>query len=353
MPKFSPPDLVRLGIALLVAGGMEEDHAARVAETLVEAELLGHVSHGLDLLPRYIDEIDTARMRGRGEPDTIADHGPTVLWDGGMLPGPALVTRAIDLGLDRMRAFGLATIVVRRCHHTACLAAYLQRATRHGALILLTSSSAGGKAVAPFGGLRGTYSTDPVGCGIPTTGDPILVDVSLASVSMNVCRQFLDRGERLPGPWLLDREGNPTDDPAAVRAGGGTVMPLGGPDLGYKGFALALIMEALTSGLAGHGRSTSPQPGECTVFVLLLDPDRFGGGAHLMREMAFQAAAARDASVPGGVPVRIPGERALGLRRKALAEGLEVPSTVLEKLAGRAAAHGIAFPTALSAEGAA
>lgn len=347
MPRFQPPDLVRLGASLLARGGMDEDHAERVAYTLVEADLLGHVSHGLDLLGRYIDEIDTPRMRGRGEPETIADHGPTVLWDGHMLPGPALVTRAIDLGLERLKQFGLASIVVRRCHHTACLAAYLMRATDHGALILLASSTPSGTSVAPFRGLKGTYSTDPVGCGIPTSGDPILVDVSLASVSMNVCRQYLDRAERLPGKWLLDEQGNPTDDPAVVRRGGGTVMPLGGPDLGYKGFALALMMEALTSGLAGHGRSTAPVPGENTVFVLLVDADRFGGGAHLAGEMAFQVEAAHAASIPGATPVRIPGERALSLRRKAFAEGLDVPAPIVSELARRAEAGGIKFPAAI------
>jgi LDH2 family malate/lactate/ureidoglycolate dehydrogenase len=330
---------------------MEADYANRVASARVEADLLGHTSHGLDLLARYVDEIGTPRMRGSGVPEVIADNGSSLLWDGGMLAGPALVTLAIDAGLERLPQYGLVTVVVRHCHHTASLAAYLQRATDQGALILLASSSPGGTAVAPFRGRKGTYSTDPLACGIPTSGDPILIDLSLASVSANVCRQFADRGEKLPGQWLLDSNGQPTDDPRVVRGGGGSIMPLGGTDLGYKGFALALILEALTSGLAGHGRSNKPPQGENTVFVMLIDPDRYGGAAHLRHEMGWLVERCREASIPGAAPVRIPGERALATRRDAFANGLHVPEPIVEDLTARARANGLAFPPEFASAG--
>src|SRR5215470_5728572 len=98
--------LIELGAALLEAGGLEPRHARRLADSLVAADLLGHGSHGIRLLPRYLDELRDGRMAAAGDPELIADHGASLLFDGRMLPGPVVVTHAASIALDRVARHG-------------------------------------------------------------------------------------------------------------------------------------------------------------------------------------------------------------------------------------------------------
>jgi L-lactate dehydrogenase len=214
--------------------------------------------------------------------------------------------------------------------------------------MLIASSNPWARLVAPFGGVRAVYSPNPIAAGIPTAGDPILVDFSASTVAANVVQEHRARGEPLAGPYLLDAEGRPTRDPGALAGERpGAILPLGGLDLGHKGFGLGVIVEALTAGLSGHGRSSAPAVTTNTVFILLLEPGAFGGREFLRREMGGLVEACH-AAAGGGGAVRLPGERALAHRRRALAEGVEVPPALLDELRRRAAALGVPPPAALA-----
>ena len=114
-------------------------------------------------------------------------------------------------------------------------------------------------AVVPHGGLTPFITPNPIAAGLPTSGDPMLVDVSTSITSMGYARQQMLAGKQLPGAWLIDAEGNPTADPGVLfNEPKGALLPLGGLDAGHKGFALALLIEAMTAGLAGHGRADPP-----------------------------------------------------------------------------------------------
>ena len=163
------------------------------------------------------------------------------------------------------------------------------------------------------------------------------MDIS-ASTTTNGLVGRLNRagnGERLPGPWLVDNRGNATDDPAAFVADPpGAILPLGGMDLGHKGFALALLVEALTSALAGHGRADGESRWGASVFIQLIDPGAFGGREAFARETGWLADACRTAPVKPGAPaVRMPGELALKLREQRLAEGVPLHAEILPSLA--------------------
>ncbi len=157
---------------------MPADRAADVAAILVEGDLLGHTTHGISLLHTYLTDIESGSMHTEGEPGLIADHGAAVTWDGHKLPGPWLVLRAMDLATDRARRYGTGTVAIRRSHHIACLAAYLERAADRGLMMLLFSSAPNAATVAPYGGSRGVFSPNPVAAGFPTETSPVLVDVS-------------------------------------------------------------------------------------------------------------------------------------------------------------------------------
>ena len=181
-PRHAPATLVALATRLLAAVGVASDRAALIGELLVEADLMGHTTHGLALLPGYLDELAAGTMTAAGEPAVVRDTGPCLTWDGRRLPGVWLTAAAIDTALPRARRYGTATVVIRRSHHIACLGAFLTRATNQGMMILIASSDPSVSSVAPFGGTTAIFTPDPFAIGIPTPGDPILIDTSASTI---------------------------------------------------------------------------------------------------------------------------------------------------------------------------
>ena len=346
MPRAAASDLERFACALLVRAGMPQARAADVASILVEGDLMGHSTHGLQLLPGYLAEATSGSMRLEGEPLVLADRGASLTWDGQRLPGPWLVLRAMEEAGRRAREFGTGTVVIRRSHHIGCLAAYLRRATEQGLVMLLHSSAPANASVAPHGGTRGVLSPSPISAGIPTEGPPILVDISTSSTSNGLVGRTKAAGGRLPHPWLVDAQGRATDDPAVTQ----TILPLGGLDNGHKGFGLGLVVDALTSGLAGHGRLQAKENLGASVFLQLFDPDGFGGLAPLRREMqGIVDACAQVPTAAGGEPVRMPGARGMRVRDEQLAAGVELLGSIVEGLAPWAHKLGVAMPAGLVA----
>ena len=344
--RYRAPDLLAFATALLTRTGLASDRAAVVAEVLLEGDLLGHSTHGLDLLAPYLRELESGKMAREGKPDTLSDLGSAITWDGRMLPGPWLVRTAIATARSRLATHHVVTVAIRRSHHIGCLQAYLKEVTDAGFFILLTCSDPAAAGVAPHGGVSSRITPNPLAAGIPTEHEPILIDVSMSATTNAMTRRVAAKGARLPGPWVVDADGRATDDPAVLFGERpGAVLPLGGLDLGHKGFALALLVEALTSGLAGHGRADGPRDWGASVFIQLIDPDAFGGRLAFMRETSHLADICRSTPVaPGKPPVRLPGEAALARRRRQLREGVVLHPGALPALASWAERHGVAMP---------
>jgi len=333
--RYRAHELVAFASSLLAGAGLAADRAGVVAEVLVEGDLLGRTTHGLDLLARYLRELDEGRMARTGEPDVLVDRGSALTWDGRRLPGPWLVRQAIGAARARVRSHPVVTIAIRRSHHIGCLQAYLEPVARDGLVMLLTCSDPSTGGVTPHGGVASRITPNPVAAAFPTDGDPVLIDVSMGATTNAMTKRVFEAGGLLPGPWLVGADGVATDDPAVLFGERpGAVLPLGGPDLGHKGYALALLVEALTSGLAGYGRADEPREWGASVFLQVLDPGGFGGTPAFVRQTGRLAAICRATPVaPGRPPVRLPGEAALDRRRRQLSEGVElVPSAMLALL---------------------
>jgi LDH2 family malate/lactate/ureidoglycolate dehydrogenase len=344
LPRFAAADLLRFGTALLEAGGLAAERAAEVAEVLLEGDLLGHTTHGFAQLPAYLKALAEGTMERAGEPVTLADQASALTWDGRYLPGPWLVRRAIAVARVRLAHHPLVTVVIRRSHHIGCLQAYLRPVTEAGLMMLLSCSDPSSRTVTPHGGAAPRFSPDPIAVGIPTGGDPILVDISTSTTSNAFCQRVAAAGERLPGPWVVDQAGQATDDPRVLFDGrGGAVLPLGGIDLGHKGFGLALFVEAMTSALGGHGRADDVKRWGASVLVQLIDPEGFGGRGAFLRETTFLARSCAEAPVGAGLPpVRLPGQGALGRRQQQLAGGVVLHASILPALRPWAEKLGVA-----------
>lgn len=349
LPRFAVKELLHFGHSLLVSAKLPEDRARDVAEVLLEADLLGHTTHGLALLPIYLNALVDGGMEKSGEPKVIADHTSALTWDGCYLPGPWLVRRAIEIARERLKKQPVVTISIQQSHHIGCLQAYLKPATDAGFLILLASSDPASRTVTPHGGMAPRFSPDPLAVGIPTDGEPILIDISTSATANGLCHRLAVAGQKLPGQWLVDSEGKLSDDPQILFENrGGSILPLGGLDLGYKGFALALFVEAMTNALSGHGRSTRVGRWGASVFLQMINPKSFGGREAFVRETGFLARSCLDTPVPEGkLPVRLPGQSALARRAEQLAHGVELHPTIMPALKPCAEAFKVKPPTSL------
>ncbi len=321
--------------------GADSEVAQVVTRVLLEGELLGHRTHGLNLVSRYIGGMLSGQVKARAQAlEQVSDSGIASLFDGHYLLGPYCVSRALDCAATGATAQGIGIAVVRRAAHIGCLAAYLKPYTDQGLVAMVYSSDPSVGLVCAHGGVDPVYTPNPIAAGIPTQGEPILLDVSMSTVTLGLVGQCRDAGSRLPHPVLVSNEGQVSDDPRDFFTNPqGSILPLGGQAFGHKGFALALLVEALTSGLAGHGRKDAPDQWGASATAVVIDPRFFGGLQAFTDETSFLGRLVL-ASRPLDPerPVRLPGQAGLALRRQALEQGVSLSPLLvadLDRLAGQ------------------
>lgn len=316
----------------LEAIGIVPQIALVVAERIVDADLAAHDTHGMAQLPRYLREIDQGLTARSGDIETISRRGGCLMLDGRMLPGHWVVERAIEMALELVPEQGVVSAAVRRSQHIGALQVYLPLITRHGYLGIIWATDSKVRSVAPFGGLDPVLTSEPVAAGIPTRGDPILIDTTTSLTSNGFAGRAKARGERLPWPVLLSNMGEVTDDPAVLDADPpGSILPLGGLTHGYKGYALAMLVSALSLGLPGWGRAS----GEKTqgFFLQIIDPDAFGGREAMLDEADLMACETRQSrAIDPQRPVRVAGDGALRRRKRQMRDGLELSDAIVDAL---------------------
>ena len=348
-PRLAAGALVAWAGQLLQGVGLDAATAADVAEVLVEGDLLGHDTHGLALLAGYLGELEKGTMTRDGRHAVVSERTVAATWDGRRLPGPALVRRAIEWASPRAREHGCATVAIRRSHHIACLAAYLEAPVRDGFMVEIYSSDPAVASVAPFGGTRAVFTPNPMAVGFPTSGDPVMIDISASVTTNGMTSRMRAAGQKGEHAWWLDAQGRASNDPAVLFTDPpGTILPLGGLDAGHKGYGLALAIEALTGGLSGHGRADPSEGWGATVCVRVTDPQAFGGLVAFDRQTDWIAQACREQPPADAArPVRLPGERGLARKRAQQRDGVALHPSILPALRPWADKLGAPPPMAL------
>lgn len=351
MPHIDHAALTDFAYRLLANAGMEKDKAEATAAILVEGDMIGHETHGVSLLHWYVDALADGSLAKSGTYDVINDRGAAFVWDGNLLPGAWLLSKALDQACERVRDFGVVSAAIRNCHHTCALSAFMRQVTERGLIVQLSVSNPAASRVAPYGGTRPLLTPNPMAVGFPTSTDPILIDVSCSITTTTMTQNLAKAGQKFPEAWAVTATGEPSDDPKEITERGGSMMPLGGQLKGHKGFGLGLMVELLGQGLSGKGRSnTKPGPLSQSAYLQVIDPEFFVGLDAFTEQSDWMASACRDnppASWNKG-KVRMPGDSAASKRRQSLEKGVSISDVTWEKLLRDAERLGVA-PVAAAA----
>jgi (2R)-3-sulfolactate dehydrogenase (NADP+) len=326
-------ELQALALHVLVAAGAAEANAVPTADALIAAELDGLASHGLSRLPFYADQIKAGKVDGKAVPTVSHPAAALIRVDARC----GLTFPAIDLGFEAAslvaRESGIVAIAIANSHHAGVVGHHVEKLATKGLVGIAFANTPA--AIAPWGGTRGVFGTNPIAFACPrSAAPPLVIDLSMSIVARGKLLIAAAKGEAIPAGWALDKEGNPTTDATAALAG--TIEPIGGA----KGAALAFMVEILAAGLTGSqfGFEASsffdaegPPPRTGQLF-LALDPIALAGPSFRNRVEILCAAILEDPAI------RLPGERRLKMRARLSREGIVVPAKLLAELRQRAAA---------------
>jgi hydroxycarboxylate dehydrogenase B len=254
-PAAVAPDPLRDYCARILVGyAARPAHAERVAAALVDADLCGHHSHGVRQLPDYVGQIDRGEICLTAEPTVERDSNGLLVVDGRFGFGQVVAMTAVELGVNRAKRHGVATVAMRNANHIGRLGEYTHAVAMQGqiAILLVNHQGGGDQQVAPFGGIDRRLTVNPLSVATPGPRGPVVLDVSLSVAAESRVLHAHERGASLPQGWVLDADGQPSTDPADYLAGG-TLIPVGGLDGGYKGYGLIVVTELLVGLLAGGG----------------------------------------------------------------------------------------------------
>src|SRR4051794_35097581 len=312
-----------LGEAAMRGAGYDKDEARILTDHVLDAALCGYEYSGL---PKLLNVVDAADFRLPRRPVTVVrETGATAMLDGGNNTGMVAAYRASEATIARAEANGLAIVCLANTWMTGRSAYYCERIARAG--LVGSHTVASPPAVAPFGGTRPALGTNPIAFGFPTESDPLIIDMGTAAF-MATDLQFRARlGLPIPPGVALGPDGQPTTDAGAARQG--VLLPFGGPEGGYKGFGLALAMDALGALTTG----IRPPDAVSGYMFIAFKPDLFLPLEDYRREVTKRVDMIKAMPRQAGVEeIRIPGERAYRTRTRLMNEGIEIDRKIYDAL---------------------
>jgi uncharacterized oxidoreductase len=344
MPKVEAGALRALLVDVVAACGSAPEEAEEVAAHLLEANLQGHDSHGIMLLPRYVQHVREGKLVPNVAPRAERQDASLAVFDGGRGYGQRVGRIAMDWAIGAARANGMAVMGLKDVHHLGRIGTYGEQAAAAGMISLhFVNGVSGPGAVAPFGGSDGRLSTNPVCIAIP--GDPPLVlDFATSAIALGKCRVAFNAGLPVPEGALVDAKGQPTTDPGVLYRDEprGALRSFGA----HKGYGLAMMCEILAGALLGGHTARHGHPADRGIvnawLAIVLDPGRFGDLGAFHEEVAGIVADLK-ASPPAdpAAPVLVAGEKERITKAKRLAEGIPVDPTTWGNLVAAAESLGL------------
>lgn len=332
MPVLSLGDLRELAVRVLTASKTSPENAALVADALVTADAAGIQSHGVARLPVYCDQALSGKVDGFAVPALTETGAAAVRVDAKCGFACPAIAAGLDKARDMVAGAGVVAVAIYNSSHAGVLGHHVEGLADLGLASLAFVNTPA--AISPWGGNRPLYGTNPIAFACPRPdAPPLVIDLSLSKAARGKIKLAADRGEAIPSGWATDAGGKPTTDAAAAMAGG-ALLPMGGP----KGAALALMVEVMSAAMTGShfGFEASSffdaegGPSRTGQFFFVFDPVALGGEMVLDRVEELMMAITDQ---PGA---RIPGQRRLDNRKKAEADGVDIPDALLAELEKRA-----------------
>ena len=336
MPNVTTKELTSICLNVFQKHNVPPDKAEVVTRSMVDANLVGHDSHGVIHLPKYVRELEAGLIQPNAPTETVHESASVAVLDGNWGFGPVIATRAVEMAIQKAKQTDISSVAVSRCNEVgrlggyACLAADAEMIA-----LLMVNDHGGGTCVAPHGGVEGRLSTNPIACAVPIEGqNPIVLDMSTSIVASGKIRVKQHRNEALPEGWLINSEGEPTTDandfygipPASI-------LPLGGI-ASHKGFGLSVIVDILAGALTGAGCSRSPDARVGNgLFVLVINVPSFrefpGFSTEIERFIDYIKSAKR---AIGADEIMMPGERSWNEQRKREQDGIPIDTETWQQI---------------------
>jgi hydroxycarboxylate dehydrogenase B len=345
MRRVSSSTVLTFVQAIFVAAGSEPREADIIAAHLVDASLMGHDSHGIIRVSKYIDWLRAGQVRPNRRARIVSDRGALVVADGEFGFGQVIGREAMEIAAERARSHGLATVALRNSGHLGRVGAWPEMLAERGlASIHFVNTSGFGILVAPFGGADRRLSANPIAAGAPRKrGRPIILDIATSAIAEGKIQVARNKGEQLPPALVLDGHGRPTTDPKLFYAEPpGAILPFGG----HKGSGLSFFCEVLAGSLTG-GQASNPKATTADRLVnnmlsLAFDPAAFGDPDAFANDLTrlVEWVKASPPSTPGG-EVMLPGEVEERVRRERIDRGLPIDDATWRALSMTAASLGV------------
>ncbi len=323
--------------------GMTHDDAALLASSLVQTSLWGIDSHGVALLPHYLDRLANGTIRARPQVHIERSGPATAMLQADQGHGIVIAHRAMAEAVRIAREQGIGAVGVRNASHCGAIGLYT-RAAAHEGCVGFAVTHADSVAVA-HGGERAFFGTNPISFAFPRAGhEPVCLDMATTSIPWNRVRNARREGQVLPPDVAVDAAGQPTRDAQAAAA----VVPLGGSAYGHKGYALALVIDLLCGPLLGNPYGPHipsmfgalDQPRRLGAFFIALDPERFAGGTALAAQVE---AMARELAAEPGAP-RLPGDPQIETAAQRQRDGIPIEPGLAELFRACSARLGLPAP---------
>jgi uncharacterized oxidoreductase len=337
---FQKEALTRAIEAIVAAGGSDSREAKMVSENLVTANLMGHDSHGVGMIPRYVDALLEGGLSVNQHPKINLDAGALLSLDGRQGYGQVIGAEATEMAIERAQRNGSCVMTLGRSHHLGRIGAWGELAAAKGLISINFVNVISRAIVAAHGGADARFGTNPVCIAIPLPGEaPFVLDMATSAVAQGKVRVAHNKGEKVSSDWLIDDHGNPTTDPRY-----GVIEPFGAlRTFGlHKGYGLALACELLGGALSGGGTWHSDDRSKRRVWngmlSILIDPARLDTNGLFGEESRQFLASLRSSPVaPGFDRLRIAGDPERETRARRQKEGIAVDATTWNEIRAAAA----------------
>lgn len=347
MPRIAAESLKQTVRQVFAAAGCRPPEEERIAHYLVEANLVGHDSHGVIRVATYVTWLREGKVLANQQPTVVSETETLAVLDGNFGFGQTVGEAAVRLGIQKAKQQGVAVVALRNCGHLGRIGDWPELAAKENLVSLhFVNTSGAGNLVAPHGGIERRLSANPIAAGVPRAGTwPMIVDISTSAVAEGKIRVALHRGDRVPAGAIIDPEGKPTDDPRVFYGPPpGAILPFGG----HKGYALGMLAEVMAGALTGGGCTlpgvTRLSNGMLSIYLdpaRLVDNDAFH--SELRRYIEFVKSSR---TVSPDSKILIPGEIEALNRQRRLAEGIELDDTTWRHLSETCEALAVSPPVA-------